>query len=191
MRIVLHWIIVPSLLFISGCSSKSNQTNSNTAHNEQISQFVIKDIDQRKTKVKIEKHRLTIERVLQPIVIIHLFSTKNSISEVMLPYLNYLQQQFPKKVFVLGIIVPEDMDDNSLRNYMLKKHLSFFISDSKDNKTLAYRLADLLQLDDNYPLPLTIVFRNGKLIRYYAGITPIEMIYSDLHRIDPAIKRKR
>jgi len=35
-------------------------------------------------------------------------------------------------------------------------------------------------LGDNYPLPTTLLFDQGRLVRDYEGITPIEMIRNDL-----------
>ncbi len=196
MRLFSYLLIVPLLLFIYGCSDKKRQNRSSTGHlklsrHTYKTRYEIKDIDGRSTTLKFADDHLSIKRVIQPFVLVYIFSTRSNLSRVMIPYLDDLQYKLSKKLFVLGIVTPEKIDSKNLRDYMLQNGASFFISNSSENNELALKLSDLLQLGENYPLPLTILFKDGKIVQYYQGITPIEMIYSDLKKFDPAIKGKQ
>ena len=109
----------------------------------------------------------------------------------MIPYLSQLQRAHRKEIFVLGLVVPEDLDTSALRRFMQRNQSTFFISSSPDNGPLASAFADMLQLGSNYPLPTTLVFERGKRIADYEGITPIEMIQNDLASHLPSITKRK
>ncbi len=195
MRSILYGLIVPSLLFIAGCSKQADndpKTGSNklSVVKNHKSTFSLTDIDDRIASITYRNKRLSILHVVQHTIIIHIFSTRAELCSVMLPYLSDLQHNHAKELFVLGIVVPEKIDSTQLRNYMTKNDTTFFISNAPDNPELASVLADTLQLGSNYPVPLSIVFHNGQYVTHYEGVTPIEMIQNDLYRIG-AIERKK
>ena len=101
----------------------------------------------------------------------------------MIPYLNDLQQEYQKDLFVIGILANSDMDNAGLREFMKEHAVSYFISNSDDNDELARRIANSLMLDDNYPVPLTVVIKDGEYKVYYVGATPAEMIKSDIEQL--------
>ena len=187
------WIIVPSLLFILGCSRHDTPDRTAEARppSPDPSSFRLYDVDGRQTVLSLHEGRLTLGRVLQPIVILHLFSTRAEICRAMLPDLSHLQHTHPKELFVLGVVVPETIDQATLRAYMRQNRATFFISHAPDNAALASTLADMLQLEPNYPLPMTLVFSQGRLIADYEGATPIEMILGDLPIPNRTINKRK
>jgi thiol-disulfide isomerase/thioredoxin len=181
-------------MFISGCNSKNNtDTDKSTVLSltNDSGTFQIKDIDGRSSALQLDKGYLAVRRVKQPVIIVYLFSTYDESCRAMLPYLSDLQHKRSKELFVLGIIIPEHISDNKLRDYMLRNNTTFFISDSDDSRHIASALTNMLKLGSNYPLPLTIIFYKGKYVVHYEGITPIEMIYNDLHSLDPKTTRNK
>ena len=101
----------------------------------------------------------------------------------MIPYLDSLQKSYPKALFVVGILANSDKSPKHLRKFMKTHHASYFISNSPDNDALAKRLADFLKLGENYPVPITLLFKNGEYTMHYIGATPIEMIKADIEGI--------
>ena len=165
-----------------GCSSKDSAVTQSPVpppkkHQES---FTLTDIDGRSTTLTLHQGHLQLQRVMQPVVILYLFSTRAELCRAMLPDLNDLQHTHRREIFILGIVVPEQLDTASLRRYMQQNHTTFFISNAPDNAALASTLSDMLQLGDHYPLPTTLLFDQGRLVRDYEGITPIEMIRNDL-----------
>lgn len=102
----------------------------------------------------------------------------------MLPYLTELQREQSRHLFVLGIVVPESLEMETLRTYMHQNNSSFFISNALDNAIFGRTVAKMLTLGNDYPLPLTVVFAHGKYLTHYEGVTPIEMIRTDLTSLE-------
>jgi thiol-disulfide isomerase/thioredoxin len=193
MRYFLFGLIVPSLLFIAGCSKHTNDDNITDTNHLSVAKhrqtnFDLTDIDNRVAKLTYKDKQLSISQVTQHTIVVHIFSTQTDLCRAMLPYLSDLQHNQAKEIFVLGIVVPEQIKNPKLRSFMNQNGATFFISNAPDNAELAYALADTLQLGTNYPLPLTIVFYKGRYVTHYEGVTPIEMIYSDLSTINPTPK---
>jgi hypothetical protein len=192
-RSFLYGVIVPSLLFIIGCSQSDTATSSGdhpilTEAKPQTS-FALTDIDGRTTTLTLRNGQLRLSRVVQPRIILHLFSTRADLCRAMLPYLSDLQRKRGKSLFLLGIAVPESLDTVSLRDYMRQNDTTFFVSASPDNRALGKAIASMLKWGSNYPLPLTVIFDHGKYITHYEGVTPIEMIRNDLNALDSTPRR--
>lgn len=192
----LRWIIPFLLLLVSACTPEEDTTaNRNATEPTQpnrslrtppaiptVYDFDLTDVDWRTTHVHIENDRVTFDHIGQSKMLIHLFSTRADLCRIQLPYLNDLQRHHPEW-FVLGIVVPEAIDAKTLRRYMLREGITFFISHTPDNVPFARWLAHKAQLGENYPLPLTFLFENGNYVTHYEGITPVEMIEYDLRTL--------
>jgi len=197
MRYFFHTVIVASILLWTGCGddkSNNNQTKqNNTEANKSVnsvksipkikSRFTITDIDNRSTTISFANKLLKVSKIAQPIVVINIFSDWSPPSRGMIPYLNDLQQEYQKDLFMIGILANSDMNNTGLREFMKEHSISYFISNSDDNDELAKRIANSLMLDDNYPVPLTVVIKDGEYKVYYVGATPAEMIKSDIEQL--------
>ncbi len=189
MRSLFLFFIIASLALWTGCSDKTSDAAQETPQPppsktpEPQTSFTITDIDKRTTVVTFEHNRLHINKVAQPMLLLHLFASWSPPSCGMIPYLDTLQKSYPKTLFVVGIMVNSDNDPARLRKFMKTQHASYFISNSPDNDVLAKRLAHFLKLGDNYPVPITLLFKNGEYTTHYVGATPIEMIKADIEQL--------
>jgi len=194
-RTFFLWAIVPSLLFIIGCSRHHTKTISpepgQLIEVKKPTTFTLTDIDERSTTLHLKNRQLQLSRVVQPRILLHFFSTRADLCRAMLPYLSNLQHKRDKDLFVLGIVIPEHIDTPSLRRYMRRTGTTFFVSQSPDNRALGDTIASMLKLDSNYPLPLTVLFDHGHYVTHYEGVTPIEMIRSDLDELMAAPTRTK
>ena len=170
------------LIFVVGCEdkkSKNNQiqtaTTPNTPKKEQNS-FIIKDIDGRKTVARIDEGILSVERVIQPIVIFYIFTPWCAPCKGVLPYLSMLQRKESRRVFIIGLVAGESMSDSSLRAFMKQYDATFFISNSSDNDKLINKIVKSCSLSSNYPLPLTVIYNKGNRVMEIEGAIPYEML---------------
>lgn len=200
MRHIFYIAIITTLFLCTGCDDKkddnnqSTQTTTNTIEANQTNKiikpkkkiknrFTITDIDNRSTTISFANNTLKVNKVAQSIVIINVFSDWSAPCLGMIPYLNDLQKTYKKDIFVIGVLANSDMNNTGLREFMQKNSVSYFISNNPDNDQLAQRLATDLKLDDNYPIPLTIIIKDGKYMVYYIGATPVEMLKSDIEQL--------
>jgi thioredoxin-like negative regulator of GroEL len=191
MRSLFYLIIIASITLWTGCSDKDSDVNSKPVvqKNQPLpvpklqTTFKIIDIDQRATTISLEAAHVKVAKVTQPLVIINLFAPWSAPSCGMIPYLDALQKRYPKELFVVGIIANSDMSNTQLREFMKKQNASYFISNGAENDKLAQALAHFVKLGEDYPIPLTLLFKNGKYTTHYIGATPIEMIKADIEQL--------
>jgi len=188
MKYLAYMLIVSLFLLTVGCdnkdsSSKSSEVNTTKTVKPKIYRFEISDIDKRRATISIEDGELNITKVKQSIVILNIFASWSPACRGLLAYLGDLQQSYSKDMFVVGVMVNSSMTDESLRAFMNRYKIKYFISNSSDNDKLASTLVKLLNIDSNYPIPLTVVFEDGLYVTHYIGATPIEMIRSDIEQL--------
>jgi len=118
----------------------------------------------------------------KPIVLINLFATwcLPCIGEI--PYLNDLQKKYPKELFVAGILTHDAIEKAALNTFMAKYQINYFISKSTDNDAFATLLASILELPENFSIPLIVMYVNGEYFTHYEGSVPVEMIEYDIQQ---------
>jgi len=182
---IISVLAVSAIVAMTGCGEKKNrgkvQENAKTrttAPQKKPSAMVfrIRDIDHRTTRLEFHPEYAVFRKIRQPIVMITLLGDWCPQCRGMLPYLSMLQKKNSDSLFVIGVLVNSDLDDGQLRRFMNRYESNFFISNHPDNNRLGYFLAEKYGLGDNYPLPLTLFFKNGKYIMHISGAVPYEML---------------
>ncbi|MFC2057772.1 TlpA family protein disulfide reductase [Campylobacterota bacterium] len=144
---------------------------------------------------KAESHNVTVsgqkvifQNMAQPIVIINLFATwcPPCIGEI--PYLNDLQKKHKKELFVVGILTHDSIMQADLETFMAKNQINYFISNGIHNDAFANLLATTLNLPKNFPIPLTVMYVQGKYFTHYEGSVPVEMIEYDIQQAKKQLK---
>jgi len=192
-------LIIAILLLFSGCA-KEDSTNSSTKatlvtkkeiKRDTIKRYTIKDIDLRATKIELSKDRVIFHKIKQPIVLIYIFSDRCSPCLEMLPYIGDLQIKNQKELFIIGLMVKSNTSAINVRDMMYRYKAPFFISIHKDNEKLANALVKRVGLNRNYPIPLTIIYKNGKYIIHIVGATPYEMLQAIIEQLKSKSKKDK
>ena len=147
--------------------------------------FTLRDIQQTTHTLSIKNQKIIFQDIDQSIVIINFFSTWSSPSRAEIPYLSDLQKKYNKDLFVAGILINDVLYDDTLKEFISKHHANYFISNSKQNDALVSKVVKELQLSENFPIPLTVIYKDGNYYTHYEGAVPVEMID---HDIQEAIK---
>jgi len=142
--------------------------------------FYFSDIKEQEYTVSIEKKQLFFNDISQPIVIINFFSPWSLPCKAQVPYLSDLQKKYPKKLFILGILLNPKDHKETLGTFIQKNHANYYISCSKENNAFTKKILKQLHLPDIMPIPLTVIYQNGQHYRHYEGAVPIEMIEHDV-----------
>jgi len=130
------------------------------------------------------------KNIKQPIVIINAMSTWCPPCRGQLPHLSKLQQKFKKNIFVMATLVHDDIPTEKLEKLLIAEKALFYLSVTREeNLKFINMLAPKLGLSTEFPMPLTIVFVNGKYFTHYEGMIPEEMIESDIQQVLQKIKK--
>ena len=190
------------LLSLTGCEDKKSesalktvQKDTNTTQNNQPSKaskiaalrrkkvsFILSDINDTNHTISIENKHIDISAIKQEIIVLNFFATWCPPCKGEIPYLADLNKKYSDKVFMVGILSNDKPKVESLKRYMKQYGINYFVSVSKDNDALTKLAAERLQMDENFPLPLTILFKNGAYYSHYEGAVPIEMLEHDIKK---------
>lgn len=191
-------LVLLAAFFLTACNKKSDsqeqsrpsktiqQSNtkdgndSSPQSDEKPQTFTLTDIDERDLTLTIEGNTATFRNIVQPLVLINFFATWCPPCRAELPDLSQLQKNHAKELFVIGVLVNDEQNSTQLRLFMKTYGANYFISHTKDNENLTAHIIKKLKLPENFPIPLSILYRNGKFFRYYEGAMPIEMIENEL-----------
>ena len=153
-------------------------------------QFIFKDLEQHSTTLKIKNDVYRFSNIKQPIVMVSLFATWCPPCRGQIPHLSNLQKKFKNNLFILSALVHDDCSNEKLKKFTIAQKVMFFISNNqKENLKFAEMITPKLGLTKDFPLPLMILFVNGKYFTHYEGIMPEEMIESDIQQVLKKIKK--
>ena len=179
------------LLCSTGCENKKTDTpvkETTTEETPKIEKaehmkkytFALSDLNDSNHSITIVNKHIEISQVKQELILLNFFATWCPPCKGEIPYLADLQKKYDGKLFIAGIMVNDTPDRATLKTFMEHYGVNYFISRSKDNNALAELAAKRLQLDKNFPIPLSILFKNGNYYSHYEGAVPVEMLEHDI-----------
>ena len=202
MKKIIVLLFITVLLCLTGCEDKkcdSSEENTTGIINEicvivdtdrftlktdkEAKKFTLNDIDNKNYTFYFNKKNILIEDVSQKILLLNFFATWCPPCRGQIPYINDLKEKYKKDLFVAGILVnDDDKEYHELKDFSTKHNIDYFISNSKQNDTFAIELLKDIGIAENFRLPLTILYKNGKYYTHYEGAVPIEMIDHDIKK---------
>ena len=154
--------------------------------------FSFEDLQNNKSLICMRNDLYSFSKIQQPIVMITLFSTWCPPCRGQIPHLSNLQKKFKKELFILGALVHDDIKEKELKKFIVAEKALFFISkNQKENLKFAKMITPKLRLEEDFPMPLMILFFKGKYFTHYEGKMPEEMIESDIEQLIKKIKNKK
>ena len=176
------------VLLFNGCSKKEEQDNNITTGKKILKSkkvcidknltisFVLKDMSSRELNITTIDGRVLTPQIRQPLVLFNLFSSWCKPCMGQMPYLNELQKMYQNDLFVVGVLIPTTEDKESVARGLKESLIEYFISYSNNNSLFINYLTRVLQLPQKFSIPLSILYKNGRLYRYYEGAVPMEIL---------------
>jgi len=152
--------------------------------------FTLWDFDQDSKyskKFTIYKEGIDFKNISQEITILHFLSTKCEPCIGQIPYLSDLQSKYRKEIFLMGIVVDDNVTNSDLKQFANKNNAIFFLSNDNNGDKLISTISKQLGIK-KLILPLTVIYKKGSYYIHYEGSAPIEMIESDILQ---AVEQKR
>ncbi len=179
------------LLCSTGCEDKKTDTAVKKTVTEEVPKiekaeymkkytFALNDLNDSNYSITIVNKHIEISHVDQKLILLNFFATWCPPCKSEIPYLADLQKKYDASLFIAGILVNDTPDKKTLETFTEAYGVNYFISNSKDNNALGKLAAKRLQLDEDFPIPLTILFKNGNYYSHYEGAVPVEMLEHDI-----------
>lgn len=188
------------LLLSAGCSSRKEETSSakcrtaplennisacpdnNTSPHSKILEhtMILKGINEATHEALVETDRFMFNDVKAPVLLVNFFSTWCPTCRGEIPYFEDLQKKYKNELFIAGILVNDDANTTKLKTFADTYHAHYFISNDPKNRYVTAKVRAALNLDENFTLPLTVLYRYGKYYTHYEGAVPVEMIDHDI-----------
>ena|GEM_PF-4613326 len=106
---------------------------------------------------------------------VHIVKSDTAFTTGMLPYLNDMAMQYPDDLRIVVVdIASKPINKGNVR--------WLFFAQKGDKASFVKQLARTAGLHTNLPVPLTVLFINGKAVATYEGLVPVEMLRHDLMR---------
>lgn len=139
-----------------------------------------------------DNNTILLQNLPQNVVILNFFATWCPPCRAEIPYLSDLQKKYQNKILIAGILVNDLPDTQALEKFAHDYQLDYFISNSKKNNTFVSNVVKVLQLPENFSIPLTIIYKNGSYFTHYEGAVPVEMIDHDIQdALTPSPQRRK
>ena len=176
------------VLFFVACSDKEKERKEEMPvgtvcipEKDKPLNFLLRDIDGGELNITIECDTFTFHTIEQPLVLINFFASWCPPCRVVLRNLNQIQEKYHDDIYIIGILINDNLNNAQLRSFTKKHGTKFYISHTGSNQKLADEVIRSLKLPENHPIPLSVLYKNGELFRYYEGAMPIEMIESEIN----------
>ncbi len=100
-----------------------------------------------------------------------------------LPYLSDLVEANEGAIDCTALLLDANLSDLALETLRRDSPALRFAYGASTRRFVRTLVVDGLQYTDNYPIPLTLLYRSGKPLRRYEGVVPYEMIAHDVATI--------
>ncbi len=173
--------ILPLLLFALvavGCGEKGEERNVEKKSQEKPAVYRL--VDRNETiHVTLKDEGLQFD-TKEPVVLLNFFATWCPPCKAEIPHLVNLQNRFADKMKVVAVLVEEHVAPRVVERFRSEYAINYFLSSAPDNMKLAAVTADMLHQPKNFPIPLMVLFVDGRYFRHYVGMVPEEMLESDI-----------
>ncbi len=178
MRVIVSSIFLSIMIIFSGCGEKSQDEKkaSLNKHTEATLSFIT--IPNKEQSLTLQGKSIAFEKKTK-ITLLYLFGSKCFICKKNLFYLERLKERYKQDLDIYVFGINEGAEDLELSNTLAKYSKNLDISFDKDNQTIL----DALLVHDEIKeaeMPISLLYVDGVFNSSYQGVTPIEMIDSDI-----------
>jgi len=150
--------------------------------------FKLNDIKDTNYTVTVSNQKVTFKESTKAITLITFFASWCPPCVGGIPYMNDLYLKNKKDLLLAGVLIHDIINTSELKSFISKHEIKYFISNSTHNNDFASLIAKTLHLSNNFSIPLTVMYVEGKYFTHYEGSVPIEMIEYDITQARKTLK---
>ena len=165
-------------LFFVGCSDDAATEENMVASNV----FQLVDTQGNEYNVTKVGPNFTIAGHENKVIMFDIFATWCPPCRAEAPNLAHLQKLYNNDFLILGITIEDPITNKELDAFKSEYGATYAIVNSKDNERLYRAIASATKVGQRFPIPLMVMYKDGRYITHYVGQTPEEMIESDIKK---------
>ncbi len=175
MRFTTLFIPLLSLLLLTGCGEES-------AEDAIVSTATFHLLDTQGKAYVVEKRgtNFTLDAGKDKVVLFDVFATWCPPCRAEVRHLGNLQKKYGDDLIIMGITIEDDVSNDELENFKKTYEGNYLISNKAENQSLARSIASTIGVGQQFPIPLMIMYKNGKYVTHYMGATQEEIMDSDI-----------
>ena len=166
------------LLLFQGCSDDTATSGAESMIAS--SDYELVDTAGKTYTVTKEGDNYTLKGYENKIVIYDIFATLCPPCRAAAPHLSNLQKKYAEDLLILGITIEKDISNAKLEAFKTEYGGDYVIINSPENQRFYRTMASSIHVGQQFPIPLMIMYKNGKYVTHYVGAIPEEMIESDI-----------
>jgi len=166
------------LFLLQGCSDDTARESLNSMVSS--TQYKMRDLKNKEYTVVKEGENFTLTGQKANVVIYDIFATWCPPCRAEAPHLASLQKKYPDDLLVIGMTIENNMTNGKLEAYRTDYGADYTLTHSADNIKLSRSIASAVHVGKQFPIPLMVMYKNGRYFTHYVGAIPEEMIESDI-----------
>lgn len=159
---------------------KSSQNKKIKKEIDIMEEFSIKNQRDLTINISVSNEKLIVKKRKESIILINIFSSWCKPCMGQIPYLAEIQKRENKDLLIIGINNNDNKTKKELNTIFEVSGIRYFISTDTNNTKLVNKILKQLKLKNNFKIPLSIIYKNDKLYRYYEGTMPMEMLNTEI-----------
>lgn len=185
---ILSSLLVFSL-FLQACSKEKKESNnesltaSNIAKANSVmskNEYVLTGLDGKLYTVTKELNGYSVAGTKGKVVIFDIFATWCPPCRATAPHLNSLQKKYKDDLLVIGVTIESDLPNDKLKEFRNQYEAQYALVNSDQNRRLVNSITSSLNLGEQYPIPIMVLYKDGEIIKHYVGLVEEEFVESDI-----------
>lgn len=171
-------------LLSQGCDgenkNKQEETKKQVKVVKQENADKLTTLDNQNFTILQEKDGFRLKEANGKIVIYDIFATWCPPCKASAAHLSSLQEKYKDDLIIIGISVEDSISDQKLLEFKNQNNAQYALVNSNNNRQVADKIVYSLGLGERYPIPMLAMYKDGKLLNHFVGMTQEELIESDI-----------
>ena len=169
-------VLFLSVFILQGCFEDKNTIIKSD-------KFILNSLKNKVFTVTKTKDGFKVNELENKIIIFDIFATWCPPCQKAALHLSSLQKKYKKEVVVIGLSMEEYISKDKLQEFKKVYGADYILLNDTKNKILSDSIVESLGLGNTYPVPIVVIYKDGKYITHYVGSVEEEFVESDIKRV--------
>ncbi len=178
----LTFLSILSILFFTGCNSKTSSEESNKTIIEKVevktTNFTLKTTDNLDLNIELDEDKIIFKDYPEKIVLLNFFATWCPPCKAEIPNLIDLQNKYANDFKVVSVLLEDGKSNEDINEFIKKYKINYQVTNSKTNFELSKGLGEIKSIPTMF-----LIDKQSNVFQKYVGIVPFEMMEVDIKKV--------